>query len=116
MVGSKCIVGSNDERPLVRRLATGVYNQLLRTACHYRGTDTHGLKAFKRAALVDTIRRCVLERDVFASEFVIRAHRERKRVLEIPFAVREMRPPSIRLLKRVPHVLRSVARLSMSTR
>ena len=46
VVGSKCMVGSNDQRPLVRRLATRVYNQLLRVACGYKGTDTHGLKAF----------------------------------------------------------------------
>ena len=106
------MVGSNDQRPLVRRLGTRVYNQLLRTACGYKGTDTHGLKAFKRAALVETAQRCVLDRDVFASEFVIRAHREKKKVVEIPFAVREKRPPSINLIKRVPHVLKSVARLA----
>jgi glycosyltransferase involved in cell wall biosynthesis len=116
VVGSKCMVGSNDERPLVRRLGTRVYNQILRTACHYKGTDTHGLKAFKREALVDTARRCQLDRDVFASEFVIRAHREKKKVVEIPFAVREKRPPSINLLKRVPHVLKSVAKLAVSVR
>jgi glycosyltransferase involved in cell wall biosynthesis len=116
VVGSKCMVGSNDQRPLVRRLGTRVYNQLLRTACRYKGTDTHGLKAFKREALVETARRCVLDRDVFASELVIRAHRERKKVVEIPFAVREKRPPSINLIKRVPHVLKSVTRLAMSVR
>ncbi len=116
VVGSKCMVGSNDQRPLVRRLGTRVYNQLLRTACQYKGTDTHGLKAFKRAALVGTAERCVLDRDVFASEFVIRAHREKKKVVEIPFAVREKRPPSINLIKRVPHVLKSVARLAASVR
>jgi glycosyltransferase involved in cell wall biosynthesis len=116
VVGSKCMVGSNDQRPLVRRLGTRVYNQLLRTACGYKGTDTHGLKAFKRVALVEIARRCVLDRDVFASEFVIRAHREKMKVVEIPFAVREKRPPSINLLKRVPHVLKSVARLAVSVR
>jgi glycosyltransferase involved in cell wall biosynthesis len=116
VVGSKCMVGSNDQRPLVRRLGTRVYNQLLRTTCQYKGTDTHGLKAFKRAALVETAQRCILDRDVFASEFVIRAHHEKKKVVEIPFAVREKRPPSINLIKRVPHVLKSVARLAASVR
>ena len=116
VVGSKCMVGSNDQRPLVRRLGTRVYNQLLRTSCGYNGTDTHGLKAFKREALVETARRCILDRDVFASEFVIRAHKEKKKVVEIPFAVREKRPPSINLVKRVPHVLKSVARLAASVR
>ncbi len=116
VVGSKAMVGSNDQRPLVRRMGTLIYNGLLRTVCHYRGTDTHGLKAFKREALLETAKRCMLDRDVFASEFVIRAHREKKKVVEIPFAVHEKRPPSIRLFKRVPHVLKSVARLAISVR
>jgi glycosyltransferase involved in cell wall biosynthesis len=116
VVGSKAMVGSNDQRPMVRRLGTRVYNGLLRTVCHFRGTDTHGLKAFKREALLETAKRCQLDRDVFASEFVIRAHRERKKVVEIPFAVHEKRPPSINLIKRVPHVLKSVARLAVSVR
>ena len=116
VVGSKTMVGSNDQRPLFRRAATRVYNGLLRAVCHYPGTDTHGLKAFRREALLDTANRCMLDRDVFASEFVIRAHREGKKVVEIPFAVREKRPPSIRLLTRVPHVLKSVAKLAISVR
>jgi len=116
VVGSKAMVGSNDQRPLVRRMGTLVYNGLLRTVCQYRGTDTHGLKAFKREVMLETTQRCILDRDVFASEFVIRAHREKKKVVEIPFAVHEKRPPSIRLFKRVPHVLKSVARLAISVR
>lgn len=116
VVGSKAMVGSNDQRPFIRRMGTQVYNGLLRAVCHYRGTDTHGLKAFKREVLLDTAKRCMLDRDVFASEFVIRAHREKKKVVEIPFAVHEKRPPSIRLFKRVPHVLKSVARLAISVR
>ncbi len=116
VVGSKAMVGSNDQRPWVRRAGTRVYNGLLRAVCNYRGTDTHGLKAFKREVLLETARRCVLDRDVFASEFVIRAHREKKKVVEIPFAVHEKRPPSINLLKRVPHVIKSVAKLAISVR
>jgi len=116
VVGSKAMLGSNDQRPLVRRLATRVYNGMLRAVCDYSGTDTHGLKAFRRSALLDTARHCILDRDVFASEFVIRAHREGKKILEIPFTVREKRPPSINLVKRVPHVLKSVARLAISVR
>jgi len=116
VVGSKAMVGSNDQRPWVRRMGTRVYNGLLRAVCNYRGTDTHGLKAFKREVLLETAERCVLDRDVFASEFVIRAHREKKKVVEIPFAVHEKRPPSINLLKRVPRVIQSVAKLAVSVR
>jgi glycosyltransferase involved in cell wall biosynthesis len=116
VVGSKAMVGSNDQRPWMRRVGTRMYNGLLRAVCNYRGTDTHGLKAFKREVLLETAERCVLDRDVFASEFVIRAHREKKKVVEIPFAVHEKRPPSINILKRVPHVIKSVAKLAVSVR
>src|SRR3954452_1273154 len=67
VVGSKAMVGSNDQRPLVRRLGTRVYKQILRTSCGYKGTDPHGLKAFKRTVPLATTRRCILDRDVFAS-------------------------------------------------
>jgi glycosyltransferase involved in cell wall biosynthesis len=116
VVGSKAMVGSNDQRPWVRRMGTRVYNGMLRAVCGFGGTDTHGLKAFKREILLETAQRCMLDRDVFASEFVIRAHREQKKVVEIPFAVHEKRPPSINLIKRFPHVLKSVARLAVSVR
>jgi hypothetical protein len=53
----------------------------------------------------------VVDRDVFASEFVVRAWRDGFRVLEIPIQLEEKRQPSINLLKRVPNVLRQVARL-----
>jgi hypothetical protein len=36
--------------------------------------------------------------------------------VEIPFAVHEKRPPSINLVKRVPHVIKSVAKLAVSVR
>ena len=37
VVGSKAMVGSNDQRPLFRRAATRVYNGLLRAVCRYPG-------------------------------------------------------------------------------
>jgi glycosyltransferase involved in cell wall biosynthesis len=116
VVGSKAMVGSNDQRPLFRRTATRVYNGMLRVVCHYPGTDTHGLKAFRREALLETARRCVLDRDVFASEFVIRADRAGIGIKEVPVQVIEKRPPSINLFKRVPNVMKSVAKLTWSIR
>src|SRR5436309_936181 len=75
VVGSKAMKGANDGRPLVRRLATRTITLLLRVVTGFRGTDTHGLKAFVRERLVDVARACVVDRDLFASELVIRAQR-----------------------------------------
>ena len=111
VVGSKAAKGSSDQRPLVRRLATRVHNRLLRVALGFQGTDTHGLKAFRREALLPVIQKCVVDMDVFASEFVIRAWREGLKVLEIPIQLHEKRQPSVHLFKRVPNVLRNVGKL-----
>lgn len=111
VVGSKAAHGASDQRPIVRRLATRMHNKLLWAAFGFKGTDTHGLKAFRREALLPTISRCVVDMDVFASEFVVRAWRDGLDVIEIPIQLHEKRQPSIHLFRRVPNVLRNVAKL-----
>jgi glycosyltransferase involved in cell wall biosynthesis len=111
IVGSKAAKGSSDRRPIVRRVATRMHNGLLRVTLGFRGTDTHGLKAFRREKLLPVIARCVVDMDVFASEFVVRAWRERLVVREIPIRLEEKRQPSIHLFRRVPNVLKNVAKL-----
>lgn len=116
VIGSKLAVGSEDRRPVFRHGASLLYNGVLRAALGFRGTDTHGLKAFRRASLEDIVRACRTERDVFASELVIRAERAGVRVEEIPVRIAEMRPPSINLIRRVPHVLANLAKLVVAVR
>ena len=116
VIGSKLTAGAHDERPFARHAASQFYNGLLRVTLGFRGTDTHGLKAFVRAPLLPIARACVVEKDVFASEFVIRAYRAGLRVREIPVRVLEKRPPSINLMKRVPNVLKSLAKLTYAIR
>ncbi len=116
VVGSKVMEGAEDRRPMLRHTATLVINGMLRVLVGFHGTDTHGLKAFRRDRLLPTVERCNLSRDLFASEFVIRAERDGKRVQEIPIHIVEKRPPSINLFKRVPNVLKSVAKLTWAIR
>ncbi|MCC6899152.1 MAG: glycosyltransferase [Polyangiaceae bacterium] len=116
VIGSKLIGGASDERPLLRHAASVFYTGLLRVLLGFRGTDTHGLKAFRRSTLLPLVEACLVEKDVFASELVIRAYRGDFRVVEIPVRVIEKRPPSINLFKRVPNVLKSVAKLTWAIR
>jgi glycosyltransferase involved in cell wall biosynthesis len=116
VIGSKLIEGSEDDRPWARHAASQIYTGLLRLTVGFRGTDTHGLKAFRRSALSDIVRECLVDRDVFASELVVRAYRAKLPIMEIPVRVVEKRPPSINLLKRVPNVLRNVIKLSWAIR
>lgn len=116
VIGSKLLSGARDERPMARHVASLAYNGLLRATLGFEGTDTHGLKAFVRAQLLPIAKACVVEKDVFASEFVIRAYREGLRVREIPVRVLEKRTPSIQLGRRVPNVLKSLAKLTWAIR
>ena len=116
VVGSKVMAGASDERPLTRHAATLVVNGMLRVATGFKGTDTHGLKAFRRAPLIEIAHQCLVDKDLFASEFVIRAERGGVRVKEIPVRVLEKRPPSIHLFRRVPNVLKNMAKLFVAIR
>ncbi len=116
VIGSKLIGGAKDERPLFRHAASLAYNALLRVLCDFRGTDTHGLKAMRRAALLPVVHECLVDKDVFASELVVRAYRQPLRVVEIPTRVKEKRPPSVRVWRRVPSVVANLAKLTWSIR
>ncbi|MBI4705103.1 MAG: glycosyltransferase family 2 protein [Deltaproteobacteria bacterium] len=116
VIGSKLMPGARDERPILRHGASHFYNGLLRLALGFSGTDTHGLKAFRKQALMPIVRSCVVERDVFASELVIRAYRAGLSIREIPVRLMEKRPPSINLLRRVPGVLRALLQLGWAIR
>jgi glycosyltransferase involved in cell wall biosynthesis len=117
VVGSKVLDASSDERPFMRHFATLVINGMLRVTLGFKGTDTHGLKAFRRASLVPVVERCIVDKDLFASELVIRAERTGSvRIKEIPVRVLEKRPPSIHLFRRVPNVLKGIARLVVAIR
>lgn len=112
VVGSKAMKGASDERPIFRRVATRVINGMLRVTLDFRGTDTHGLKSFHRETMLPVVEDCVIDRDLFASELVIRAGLAGLHVLEIPIKLHEKRPPAINLFKRVPHVLRGIAKMT----
>lgn len=117
VVGSKCLERSFDKRPPFRRAATHVINGMLRVFVGFRGTDTHGLKAFNRQRILPVVERCVVGRDMFASELVIRVERDDSlRSTEIPLEVIEKRKPSVQLMRRVPSVLKHIATLTWKIR
>jgi glycosyltransferase involved in cell wall biosynthesis len=116
VIGSKLAEGASDERPLLRHAGSIVINGMLRIALDFKGTDTHGLKAFRKRTLVPIAERCVVDKDLFASELVIRAERSGVATKEIPVRIKEKREPSVHLLRRVPNVLRNLAKLFVAIR
>ncbi|MGI6395577.1 MAG: glycosyltransferase family 2 protein [bacterium] len=116
IVGSKRAKGANDQRPFKRRFATWVLNVMLKIILGFKGTDTHGVKAFLKEPLMPVLDKCLIGKDIFASEFVIRAERMGIEIKEIPISLDEKRAPSIKLMKRVPKVLSNIAYLFWNIR
>ena len=116
VVGSKLLRGALDQRPWTRHAASIVFNGLLRVSLGFKGTDTHGLKAFRRVPLLEVIDDCMVDMDMFPSELVIRAERGGLRIIEIPVRVLEKRAPTFKLFTRVPNVIYNISKLVVAIR
>jgi glycosyltransferase involved in cell wall biosynthesis len=116
VVGSKAMRGASDERPFVRRLGTKVINGMFRVSLGFHGTDTHGLKAFRRSVMTPIAEMCIADKDIFASELIIRAERMGVSSQEIPVRVLEKRVPTIGLFRRVPNVMKNLGKLVYAIR
>ena len=102
VVGSKRAKGSRDRRPLIRRLITFGFNMVLRLAFGFQGTDTHGIKAFKRLDVLPLAKECQTDKDIFVTELILRMERAGLYMCEIPLEIEEKRPAPVNLIQRVP--------------
>src|SRR5680860_532535 len=89
VLASKRAVGARDERPFVRRIVTATFTLLLRVAFGLRVSDTHGMKALRRAGVEPIARRCRFGTDLFDTELVLRAERVGLVIAELPVTVEE---------------------------
>jgi glycosyltransferase involved in cell wall biosynthesis len=105
VVGSKRAPGARDERPWLRRLVTTVYSALVRVGFSLSVSDTHGMKAMRRAAVEPLVDRCRLRTDLFDTELVIRSERAGLLVSELPVTAQERRPSRTPIWRRVPRTL-----------
>lgn len=116
VIGSKRAPGARDRRPWIRRFITWGFNTFLRIFFRFKGTDTHGIKAFRAAPAKPIAAACKTSRDIFTTELVIRMERADLRMCEIPLEIVERRPAPINILKRVPGTLKNLWLLWKATR
>jgi glycosyltransferase involved in cell wall biosynthesis len=93
VVASKNLPQSKDHRPLMRKLISRGLTVFLHTFLRYKGTDTHGIKIFRKEALQVILPKCKIKSGLFDSELLIRAQRAGFKIVELPVEVREIRPP-----------------------
>ena len=105
VIGSKRDPASQDRRPPIRRLATRVFNLLLRYILESEVSDTHGMKGFRRPLVASVTPEVLSTKDLFDTELVIRAERAGYRIVEVPVVVEEIREAKSSLIRRAPRTV-----------
>jgi glycosyltransferase involved in cell wall biosynthesis len=111
VVGSKRAEGADDQRSGLRRLVTSVFSAILRYGFGLRVSDTHGMKALRRAAVEPLARESHFGTDLFDTELVLRTERAGLLVVELPVVVVERRPSRSPIWRRVPRTVWGLVRL-----
>jgi len=114
VVGSKRGEGALDTRPWPRRMVTLVFSTILKVGFGLTVSDTHGMKAMRRAAVEDFAQACFSGQDLFDTELILRVERAGLPVGEVPVEVHELRPARSSFLSRVPRTLRGLCKLRMA--
>jgi glycosyltransferase involved in cell wall biosynthesis len=114
VVGSKRGAGALDQRHWTRKLVTAVFSTLLRVGFGLKVSDTHGMKAMRRADVVPFAETCLFGVDLFDTELILRCERGGLSSGEVPITVEEHRPARTPIASRILRSLRGLAKLRMA--
>ena len=111
LTASKRMSESKDDRRTIRKLATKLFVLMLKTLFSTNLSDTHGMKAIRRAEIVEQIEKVVSTQDLFDTELLLRIERANKLIKEVPTSVNEIRPSVSLIFTRIPRTLFALIRL-----
>ena len=111
LVASKRLSGSEDERTLIRKMATSVFVFILKLLFRTSLSDTHGMKAIRKDNIEKEINNVISTQDIFDTELLIRIERSGFRISEVPAKVNEIRPSVSVIFTRIPRTLKSLFKL-----
>jgi hypothetical protein len=92
-------------------MITAGFTTVLRVGFGLGVSDTHGMKAMRRAEVVAVAEHCRFGTDLFDTELVLRAERAGLRVGEVPVTVEERRPSRTPIARRILRTLGGLVRL-----
>tara|TARA_B100001057_G_scaffold499148_1_gene608737 strand:- start:1690 stop:2424 length:735 start_codon:yes stop_codon:yes gene_type:complete len=111
LVASKRLSESEDERTIVRKLATSSFVLILKILFRTTLSDTHGMKAIRRDNIQKEINNVISTQDIFDTELLIRIEKSGFKIQEVPAKVNEIRPSVSVIFKRIPRTLKSLFKL-----
>ena len=91
VVGSKLHPFSKDQRPFVRIFISKFINFFIRAIFQYAGSDTHGIKAYKKGRVLPLIKKIKSYHLFFDTEMLLRAQYLNFKIKEIPVNISELR-------------------------
>ncbi len=100
LIGSK-FLGSKDERSIYRKFLSQALKKVINILFGYYGTDTHGIKAYKRDSVMELIKDLPMTKHMFDTSIVIAAEINKLIVNETPVNVKEIRPSRFPSKKRI---------------
>lgn len=109
--GSKLADPTLNKQHWYRRLLSWGLNSLLAYFLYHSGTDTHGQKMLRMAALRPILEQCEMSWGQFDTEFTLRAVRAGLSVVEIPVEYDEVRAPRNWMIIKILRNVRDVYRL-----
>lgn len=113
VLASKRGVGSQDRRPIPRRILTAGFTTAMRALLDLDVSDAHGMKAMRRELIEPIVETCSMTGSLFDVELVVRATRLGLHVLEVPAVVRELRPARTSVVHRCAETSIGLLRLRM---
>lgn len=116
VVASKRGEGANDTRHWTRKVVTGVFSTLLRVGFGLKVSDTHGMKAMRRADVREVGEHCLFGTDLFDTELVLRTERAGFSTDEIGVTIVEMRPARTPIAGRIARSIKGLAVLWLALR
>ena len=111
LVASKRLSESEDERTLIRKMATSVFVFILKLLFRTSLSDTHGMKAIRKDNIEKEINNVISTQDIFDTELLIRIERSGFKISEVPAKVNEIRPSVSVIFTRIPRTLKSLFKL-----
>jgi glycosyltransferase AglD len=116
VVASKRSEGANDTRHWTRKVVTGVFSTLLRVGFGLKVSDTHGMKAMRRADVRPIAELCLFGTDLFDTELVLRTERAGFHTDEIGVTIVEKRPARTPIAGRIFRSVRGLGVLWLALR
>lgn len=93
IMGSKMAHWSRDNRKILRKIISFLFNKYLKVVHGFNGSDTHGIKALRREVRDRILPKCKTRGGIFDTEFVLRSQYAGYKFADFPVEVTEKRPP-----------------------